>query len=192
MRRALALCAALLWASGSTQAANDNALRAGAFDPPRLAPELALPGTHGKALSLADYRGKVIVIGFGFTTCTEVCPVTLATLAKARKALGAQAKDIQVLYVTVDPERDNAEKLRQYLAVFDPTFVGGTGSASQLAKVRQAYGVSAEKKASGNSYFIAHSSFTYLVDRQGRLRALMPFGHTADDYAHDLKLLLKE
>jgi len=172
-------------------AADSVALRAGAFDPPRQAPELALEGSNGAELNLHRYRGKVVMLGFGFTSCTNVCPVTLAVLAQARKKLGADAQDVQVVYVTVDPERDNPEQLRKYLTAFDASFVGGTGSAQRLAAIRKEYGITAEKKPSGDSYSVAHSSFVYLIDRRGRIRALMPFGHTADDYVHDLKILLQ-
>jgi protein SCO1/2 len=186
IRFILCMMAALIAAT-----ANADALRAGAFDPPRQAPELALNGSNGTALNLSAYRGKAIVLGFGFTSCTNVCPVTLAVLAQARKQLGPQANDVQVVYVTVDPERDTAAQLKKYLSAFDPTFVGGTGSPGRLAAVRKEYGISAEKKVIGDSYFYNHSSFTYLIDREGRIRALMPFGSKAEDYAHDLKVLLK-
>jgi protein SCO1/2 len=172
-------------------AADSIPFKAGAFDPPRQAPELALQSSNGEALNLSPFRGKAVVLGFGFTSCTEVCPVTLSVLAQARKKLGAQAADVQVVYVTVDPERDTPEQLKKYLTAFDPTFIGGTGSAQRLAAVRKDYGISAEKKGTGSSYSVAHSSYTYLIDKQGRIRAMMPFGHTADDYVHDLKLLLR-
>jgi protein SCO1/2 len=172
-------------------AADSIPFKAGAFDPPRQAPELALQSSNGDALNLSPFRGKAVVLGFGFTSCTEVCPVTLSVLAQARKKLGAQAAEVQVVYVTVDPERDTPEQLKKYLTAFDPTFIGGTGSAQRLAAVRKDYGISAEKKGTGSSYSVAHSSYTYLIDKQGRIRAMMPFGHTADDYVHDLKLLLR-
>ena len=179
-------------------AANDATLKAGVFSPPRQAPELSLSGSDGAELKLSRYRGKVVVLAFGFTSCVDVCPVTLAVLAQARKKLGTQAKDIQVVYVTVDPERDDAQRMREYLANFDPTIVGGTGTAKQLAIVQKAYGIIANKVASktaskqtGAHYSIAHSSYTYLIDREGKLRALMPYGHSADDYAHDFKILLR-
>ena len=172
-------------------AADSVAFKAGAFDPPRQAPELALKSSNGDALNLSPLRGKVIVLGFGFTACTDVCPVTLSVLAHARKKLGAQAADVQVVYVTVDPARDTPEQLKKYLTAFDPTFIGGTGSAERLAAVRKEYGIAAQKKGNGSSYSVAHSSYTYLIDKQGRIRAMMPFGHTADDYVHDLKLLLQ-
>ncbi len=184
--------ALLLFCAFSAAAAEKAALRAGTFDPPRQAPALALTGSDGETLELERFLGKVVVLGFGFTSCPDVCPTTLAVLAQARKRLGAQADALQVVYVTVDPERDTPEQLRKYLALFDPTFLGGTGAAERLAAVRRAYGVAAEKKQQGASYAVAHSSSTYLIDRQGRLRALMPYGHSAADYAHDVELLLRE
>lgn len=189
MMRAFAILVCLSVLAGAASAAE---LRAGAFDPPRRAPELALQGSHGKELSLEDYRGKIVVLGFGFTSCPDVCPTTLAILAQARKKLGAKAGDVQIVYVTVDPERDTAERMKKYLATFDPTFVGGTGSPERLAAVRKEYGIAAEKKMYGKDYTVAHSSFTYLIDREGRLRALMPYGSTPDDYVHDIEILLGE
>jgi len=121
-----------------------------------------------------------------------VCPTTLATFADTRRKLGAAASDVQVVYITVDPERDVPERMKTYLAGFDPSFVGGTGSAAQLAAVRKDYGVSAEKKTFGSAYTYAHSSFIYLIDRRGRIRALMPYGHSPDDFVHDLQILLRE
>jgi protein SCO1 len=168
------------------------ALKAGTFDPTREAPDFSLQSSDGGALALRSYRGKVVVLGFGFTSCTEVCPVTLATLAQAHRKLGAAAADVQIVYITVDPERDDPARMQKYLHAFDPTFVGGTGRAEELAAVRKNYGVSAEKHGTGSSYTVAHSSFTYLVDRRGQLRALMPYGRAADDYVHDLKILLAE
>lgn len=167
-------------------------LRAGTFDPPREAPGFTLQGSNGQDVRLAEHRGKVVVLGFGFTSCPNVCPTTLAVLAQARKKLGELSKDVQVIYVTVDPERDSPQRMREYLSTFDPSFIGATGSPDAIAAVRKEYGIMAEKKVFGSSYSVAHSSYTYLIDRHGRLRALMPYGRTPDDYVHDLKLMLRE
>jgi protein SCO1/2 len=175
-----------------TVAADRPTLKAGVFEPPRAAPELSLDASNGGKLSLADYRGKVVLLGFGFTSCPEVCPTTLATLAQARKKLGAQGEQLQVVYVTVDPERDDAERMRAYLGGFDPTFVGGTGAPAQLAAVRKNYGVMAERKPLGDSYTVAHSSSVYLIDQKGLLRGMMPYGRLPADYVHDVRALLSE
>jgi protein SCO1/2 len=168
------------------------ALKAGTFDPPRPAPDFDLPGSNGAVLKISSYRGKVVLLAFGFTSCTAVCPTTLNTFAVARRKLAAAATDVQVVYITVDPQRDDSARLKKYLGAFDPTFVGGTGTEQQLAAVRKNYGISAEKQVLGDSYSYEHSSFTYLIDRKGLIRALMPYGHSPDDYVHDLTLLLKE
>jgi len=175
---------------GAADASSPTALKAGTFTPPRVAPDFALVGSDGAELKLSQYRGKVVVLAFGFTSCTDVCPVTLATLAQTRRRLGAQGDGLQVIYVTVDPQRDDAARMRAYLAGFDPTFIGGTGTAERLAAIRHDYGILATRKTVGNGYKVAHSSFTYLIDRAGRLRALMPYGRSADDYVHDVGILL--
>lgn len=192
MRRLLSILFYLCFALSSLSAVHAGELRAGAFSPPRQAPELELTGSDGEELLLSRYRGKVVVLGFGFTSCPDVCPTTLAVLAQARKQLGAQGQDMQVVYVTVDPERDTPERMRKYLSTFDPTFMGGTGAAERLATVRKQYGIAAEKKMYGENYSVAHSSYTYLIDRAGRLRALMPYGSKPDDYVHDVGILLAE
>lgn len=178
---ALALCA-------SAAHAADDKLKAGIFDPPRLAPDFTLKGSDGTALTLSEYRGKVVALGFGFTHCPEVCPTTLATLARARRKLGANSDGMQVIYVTVDPQRDTPEQMKAYLANFDKSFVGGTGTPEQLGQVRSDYGIAALRKVDG----IDHSSFVYLIDRDGRMRALSPYRTSAEDIAHDVAILLKK
>ena len=191
-RLALTLLLSLLLAAAAA-GADAAELKAGVFSPPRQAPEFSLEGSDGRALNLSRFKGKVVLLGFGFTWCPSVCPTTLATLAQTRRKLGsAAAADVQIVYITVDPERDKAERMKEYLAAFDPTFVGGTGTVERLAGVRKDYGVFAEKKGQGKDYQVAHSSFTYLIDRSGRLRALMPYGHGPEDYVHDLRILLNE
>ena len=177
-------------------AAEGPGLRSGAFEPPRMAPDFALRGSDRTELKLSRYRGKVVALGFGYTHCPGVCPTTLAFLAEARKKLGAAGKELQIVYVTVDPERDTADHLKTFLASFDPTFVGATGTAAQLAEVRKEYGVTVSDKmfVAGQSkadYFLDHSSFVYLIDRGGKLRAMMPFGVTVDDIEHDAQALLR-
>ncbi|GAB2509286.1 SCO family protein [Lysobacter humi (ex Lee et al. 2017)] len=185
--------AALMVAVFATPVAAGRAtLKAGAFDPPAPAPELSLLSSQGGALSLARHRGKVVLLEFGFTNCPQVCPMTLATLAQVRKKLGAHAARLQVVFVTVDPERDDAARLRAYLKGFDPSFVGGTGTTAQLAAVRARYGATAQRKAVGDSYTVGHSSSVYVIDTKGRLRGMMPYGRPAEDYVHDVRALLAE
>ena len=172
----------------------EQGLRTGTFDPPREAPAFSLDGSDGKKLSLSDYLGKVVVLGFGYSYCEQVCPVTLANLAEVYEKLGSATRDVQVIYVTVDPERDTPERLREYLAAFHPSFLGATGAPNELAAIQKAYGVVARHVASRNPalpYAVDHSSSLYLIDRQGKLVGLVPFGTPVDDIVHDLDLMLK-
>ena len=178
-----------LWsvAAGAAQ------LKSGVFDPPRAAPEFALPGSDDNLFELKHTRGKLVILGFGFSHCPEICPTTLATLGRTLKILGATAAQVQVVYVTVDPERDTPARLREYLRHFHPNFIGLSGTAEALAAVRRDYGILAAKEVHGDgNYEVHHSSYLYLIDRQGLLRALVPYGKTAADIAHDVESLLQE
>jgi protein SCO1/2 len=172
----------------------EQSFRSGIFEPPREAPAFSLNGSNGKTVSLRDHLDKVVILEFGYTFCAYVCPVTLARLNEVQEKLGSQARDVQVIYVTVDPKRDSPERLREYLAAFNPGFLGGTGTPDEIAAVQKAYGIVSEQVLSESQalgYEVDHSSFLYLIDRQGRLRGLVPVGTPADDIAHDLELLLK-
>lgn len=175
------------------RAAEPQTLKAGVLTPVLAAPEIALSGTDGKPLNLARFRGKVVLLAFGFSNCGEVCPITLATLAGARRKLGSDAAhDVQVVYVTVDPERDSAAQMKKFLDSFDATFLGGVGTRAEIDAAQAKYGISSVKNMNADgSYTIGHSSSIYLIDRAGGLRAVMPYGHPADDFVHDLKILLR-
>jgi len=193
MTRAL-LCSLLLAAGFASAAATaqETQLKAGVLTPVMPAPELKLSGSDGQPLSLARFRGKVVLLAFGFSNCGEVCPITLATLAGARRKLGAEAGGVQVVYVTVDPQRDDAAQMRKYLASFDPTFVGGVGTIAQIETAEKSYGISVSRKVyPDGKYTLGHSSSIYIIDRDGGLRAVMPYGHPVDDFVHDLKILLR-
>lgn len=160
------------------------------FDPPQMAPDFSLRGSDGSTVTLARYRGKAVLLEFGFTYCAAVCPTTLATLARARRELGKAADSVQVIFVTVDPDRDSVKTMHDYLAAFDPSFIGATGDPAALAAVRQKFGVTAVKQGTGPDYAFAHTSSIFLIDPQGRLRAMMPYGHDAADFVHDINSLL--
>ena len=145
--------------------------KAGVFDPAHAAPAFELLGSDGRELSLARYRGKVVLMSFGFTNCAAVCPTTLATLAQARQTLGPAADAVQVVFITVDPERDDAARLKAYLAALDASFIGGAGKPEVLAAMRKNYGVVANKVPMSQGYAVDHSSSTFLIDREGIIRA---------------------
>lgn len=168
------------------------AMRAGAYDPPQNAPDFVLLGSDGDDVTIARYRGKVVLMSFGFTYCAAVCPTTLATLAQARESLGADADAVQVIFVTVDPERDDVAHMRDYLAAFGDGFIGATGSEQALAAVREDYGVTAVKEGDGPDYVFGHTSSIFLIDRDGSLRAMMPYGRAPADFVHDIRFLLRD
>lgn len=183
----------LACALGSAHATDAPRMKAGVFEPPRDAPAIAMPAADGKPFTLEQHKGKVVVLVFGYTACGDVCPITAGMLAEARRKLGPRADKLQVVFVSVDPERDTPQALSEYLARFDPTFIGLTGTAQQMAAIRNAYGIMARSHALGvgkNDYVISHSTFLYLIDPQGKLRALMPFGRSPSDIVHDFHILM--
>jgi protein SCO1 len=162
--------------------------------PPLPMTDFTLKATDSSDFRLSQLRGKVVVISFGYTFCPDVCPTTLVDLSQVRARLGDAAKRVQVVFITLDPERDTLERLRVYTTAFDPSFIGLTGSEEQLAQVREMYGVAAEKQVvpgTAAPYLIAHSAYTYVVDREGRLRLLFPFGLSVEAMADDVVQLLR-
>lgn len=161
--------------------------------PAKPAPAIALVDDHGKPFRLADQRGRAVVLFFGYTHCPDVCPATMAQLAKAYRELSpAQRERVEIAFVTVDPERDDPKTLARYVALFNPAFVGLTGTRRQLEPVYDAYHVWHQKlagtKASG--YLVAHGGSVYLIDPRGDLRVLHDWRDDAAGIASDLKELL--
>ena len=193
-RRASALLLAVsLLAGAAAGPAPAAGFRGGEISPPRAAPELALRDQDGAAFRLSRLRGQVVLLFFGYTLCPDVCPATLAELVQARARLGEAARGVRIVFVTVDPERDTAERLREYTRAFGGAFTALTGEAAALAEVRRAYGVTAEKRAvkgTAATYLVDHSAMVHVIDPEGRLRLLFPFGTTPDDIEHDIRLLL--
>lgn len=185
--------AALLLSLSLALSAQAVPFKGGVFDPPRAAPQVGLVATDGKVFRMADYKGKVVVLEFGYTNCQDVCPVSLAALVQARELLGKDAARLQVVFVTVDPARDTMPKLKAYLKQFDPGFIGITGTQAQVDAVLKEYGITATKRpvAGGPDYLMGHSSYLYFVDPKGMLRSMLPFGRPAAEIAHDARLLLK-
>jgi len=155
--------------------------------------DLQLTDFNGQARKLADFRGKAVVVFFGYTHCPDVCPTTMSELASAMKKLGAEADKVQVLFVTADPERDTPEILKQYVTAFDPRFLGLRGTPEQTAQAAKDFKVLIQKNPGNNpaNYTVDHSSGTYLYDPQGRLRVYVSYGQGADVFAHDIAALLK-
>lgn len=154
--------------------------------------EMRLTGHDGKPRTLADFRGKVVVVIFGYTNCPDVCPAALADAASTMKRLGEDAKGVQVLFVTLDPRRDTPTLLGQYVPAFDPSFLGLTGDAAATARVAKDFHVYWSERAgsTAENYTVDHSAQVFLLDRNGKVRLLMPPGTAPAAMASDLKVLL--
>jgi protein SCO1/2 len=152
---------------------------------------LALTDHNGQLRTLQDFRGKAVVLFFGFTHCPDVCPTTLADLSQALKQLGPDAQRVQVLFVTVDPERDTPQALAKYVTAFDPRFLGLFGDAEATRRTAQEFKIYYEKRKTGDSYSVDHSGQSYVIDPQGRLRLLVRPDRIRQDLAEDLKALLQ-
>jgi protein SCO1/2 len=152
---------------------------------------LELTDHTGKPRRLEDWRGKVVVLFFGFTHCPDVCPTTLADIAGAVKSLGPDAERVQVLMVSVDPERDTPDSLAKYVTAFDPRFLGLRGDLAATKKVASEFKIYFEKRKQGASYTVDHSAQSYVIDPQGRLRLLVRHERIAQDLGDDLKTLLR-
>ncbi len=155
------------------------------------APTVDLIAHTGARVSLDDYAGKVVVLYFGYTFCPDVCPTTLSRLATARGLLGDRADDVQVLMVSVDPERDTPDVLAKYVPAFDESFIGLTGTRQEVAQLATVYGVYFEKTEveGAAGYLVDHTATVMVVDRDGFLKLVLPFDITAADIADDLGYL---
>jgi protein SCO1/2 len=145
----------------------------------------------GKPVSLADFRGKVVVLFFGYTHCPQVCPTELADLAQMMRQLGRDADRVQVLFITLDPERDTRELLAKYPSAFYPTFKGLSGDSMATAQAAQAFGVTYQKQQNKNGgYDLDHSAGTYFIAPRGQPILLSPFWQHADTWVQDIRILL--
>ena len=155
--------------------------------------DFSLIDHNGTPRTLADYRGKAVVVFFGYTQCPDFCPTTLAELAEAMKRLGPDAERVQVLFVTVDPERDTPALLKNYVPAFDPRFMGLYGDADATARTAKEFKVVYQKRPgqTPGTYTMDHSAGTFIFDPNGKLRVYVGYGQGAEVFAHDIKALLK-
>lgn len=190
----IALCAAILvgvsWAAPPGPPAQPSRL----IDWPQGAgsPAFRLVDTEGVPRTLRDYRGHVVVIYFGFLRCPDACPAGLLKLAQVMKQLGPVAAQVQVLFVTLDPERDTPASLKSYVSAFDPRFIGLTGTSAQVDEVASGFNVQYARVPVGNDYTIDHSTATFLFDSVGRLRRIGAANASVADLAHDITALAAE
>ena len=154
---------------------------------------LELNDHTGKRRTLADFRGKVVALFFGSTHCPDVCPTTLVELANVARELGPDADRLQVLFVTVDPERDTPQVLRQYVPSFYPTFLGLYGTPEETSRAAKEFKIYFQKQNTpGASYSVDHSAGTYILDTEGRLRLFAQYGAGAPALSHDIRMLLAQ
>jgi protein SCO1 len=153
---------------------------------------LTLTDHNGKLRTLSDFKGKVVVMFFGYTHCPDVCPTTMSDLKQTMKLLGNDADKVQVLFITVDPERDTKEVLAKFVPSFDKRFIGLTGTLEEVAKNMGSYKIFANKvpSASSGTYSIDHSAGLYVFDKTGTARIYMGYGEKPADIAHDIEQLL--
>ena len=162
------------------------------------APDFALTDEAGQPFQLSDLRGKWILLAYGYTHCPDVCPLTLSRLRDVKKSVDANGDQVQVVFVTIDPERDTADIMRQYVGHFDnlfpQKFKGLTGSPQEIAQAAKAYNVKYEKKesTSAGGYSMGHTAEVYLIDPQFNWRLTFPFGVKAEEIAADLQYLMQQ
>jgi protein SCO1/2 len=184
--------------------------RGKAIEPRTLAPAFTFTNQDRQTVQLEEYRGKIVLIYFGFTNCPDACPKTLATWKSVYNTLGAQADQVRFLFISIDPKRDTPERMKEFLNAFNPNFVGLTGTMAAIDDAALSYLVfkyadDEEAYASGhqhgdstlpeltpNTYKIYHSSLTYAVDRSGKIALVFPLETTAKDITSDLRMLLKQ
>lgn len=172
----------------------DTSLRGTEFVPAKPAPEIELTQGNGSSFQLSELRGQVVLLYFGYTFCPDVCPTTLSDLRRVKSDLGDDSSRVRVLFVTVDPERDTFEKVGEYMALFDPSFIGLSGSTDELERVWDAYGIYREETEFPNSasgYLVNHTARVYLIDQDGNLRLSYSYGTPPEDIEHDIKILLQ-
>jgi len=161
------------------------------------APDFALTDENGQPFKLSDLRGKWVLLAYGYTHCPDVCPLTLSHLRDVKKAIDPNGDQVQVVFVTIDPERDTADIMRQYVGHFDQQFAqkfkGLTGTPQEIAQAAQVYNVKYEKKESTSAagYSMGHTAEVYLIDPQFNRRMTFPFGVKAEEIASDLQYLMQ-
>jgi protein SCO1/2 len=161
------------------------------IDPPQPASDFTLQSDQGE-IRLSDFRGKVVLLYFGYTYCPDVCPTTLAKISQALNNLGKDASKVQTVFISVDPERDTPQILGKYSRAFYPDFIGATSTPEDIAAIAKQYGIYYEKKplASGAGYSVDHTAIVWVIDPLGNLRLEWPYGFDTSDMVSDLKALI--
>lgn len=163
------------------------------LDSPAPAADFALPGEDGRMVRLSDFHGRLALLYFGYTSCPDICPTTMSDLARAVTALGDQASEVQVIMISVDPERDTPAIVAAYARNFNPAFIGLSGTLDQVTAAATPFGIYFEKTPGSSQalgYLVNHTSTVTVVDRQGYVRLVWPYGVLPADMASDLRYLM--
>lgn len=189
------LLALVLFATILGACASPYQIRGSSIDPPVPAPAIELLDSSGQPFSLNDLTGKIVLVYFGYTSCPDVCPTTLADLKETLSYLDPQEADsVQVVFITLDPDRDTPEKIQAYTALFNSDFLGLSGSIETLEPIWKAYGVTREidtETVTAAGYLVIHSSRLYLIDQDGNLHITYSYGTLPEDIAADIQYLFK-
>ena len=182
-----------MWFSGVlpfTQ--TDAAFHGTELDPLKPAPAFTLETVGAKPVDLNDFKGKIVLLYFGYTFCPDVCPTTLSSLARVLRDLGPKASQVQVVMITVDPKRDTPAVISKYVTRFDPSFVGLSGTLDQISPIAAAYGISfADVPVTGASgYLVNHTPVVTIIDQQGNRRLIESYGTTDHEFESDIRTLL--
>ena len=155
-----------------------------------IGPDYLLAYPDGKPATLRDFRGKFVLLFFGFTQCPDVCPTALSRAVEIKRLLGADGNKLQIVFATIDPERDTGPLLREYMAAFDPTFIAVRGTDEQTARTAKDFKIMYRKVPSGGSYTMDHTAITYVFDANGKIRLGLKHDQTAQQCADDLRQLI--
>lgn len=163
------------------------------IDDPAPAADFSVQATTGETVKLSDFRGKAVALFFGYTSCPDVCPLTMSTLAQAKKKLGTEGQDLQVLFMTVDPERDTPAIMKRYVTQYDPSFIGLIPTETELEQITKTYGIFYEKEpgSTATGYLMAHTASTIVLDRQGNVRLILNPAMESSEMASDLRVVLE-
>ena len=192
LRHALGMLVLVLLLTGCSLTSSYT-FKTGTLSPARDAPPLPLTDQHGQPFDLANLNGKVALLYFGYTACPDACPTTLSDWIEVKRLLGDEAEQVAFVMVTVDPERDTPDKLNQYLAFFDPSFIGLSGNPETIQNVEREYGIYAAREEFGDSamgYLMNHTTSYLAIDRDGKLRLVISHGTEPEIVAEDLRHLI--
>lgn len=179
----------------SALVANADVYQGTVIDPPVLLDDFVMPASTGNDVRLSDFRGKWVLLFFGFTHCPDICPTTLAEYAQVLEQLGDEAEQIQVVFISVDGERDTPDVLANYVTLFNPAFIGLQGNAETLARIQPQFNFWYEfvpQAGNSSNYSVDHSARTYLIDPQGQLRITYSFGTERDVLVNSIRQVVQQ